>query len=258
MCMSTREPIPTLHRADRAVILAHLSASDQKLARVIERVGHCNVQTMRGLTIYESLLRSIVYQQLAGKAAAAIFERVQRLYVVTNGASASLAITSASESSAGALTGAPAQNNNIRIPRKTAALPYPSPEQIANSSIEFLRSAGLSQAKALAVKDLAEKALDGTVPSLARARVLSDEELIGRLTTIRGIGQWTVEMMLIFRLGRLDVLPVSDYGVRKGFQITYGMRDLPKPEEMHRRAKKWAPYRSIGSWMMWRVLEFEK
>ncbi len=180
---------------------------------------------MRGSTLYESLLRSIVYQQLAGRAAATILARVQRLY-------------------------AP----DIEDP---AQLPYPTPQQVLATPPELLRGAGLSQNKMLAVKDLAAKALDGTVPSLQRARFLSDEELIARLTTIRGIGQWTVEMMLMFRLGRLDVLPVSDYGVRKGFQITYNMRALPRPDQMHKRANKWKPYRSIASWMMWRVLEFK-
>jgi 3-methyladenine DNA glycosylase/8-oxoguanine DNA glycosylase len=241
--MAVREPIPTLFRADRDAILQHLSSNDAKLARVIARVGHCNVRLMRGHTLYESLLRSIVYQQLAGKAAAAIFLKVQKLYVPEGNGTGPME---------DALTG-----GDIRIPRKTKALPYPSPEQIANSSDALLRSAGLSTAKTAAVKDLAAKALDGTVPSLAAARFLTDEQLIERLITIRGVGRWTVEMMLMFRLGRLDVLPVGDYGVRKGFQLTYGLADLPTPEQMHRRAKKWMPYRSVASWMMWRVLEFK-
>ncbi len=244
--MAPRKPIPTLYGKDRAQILAHLSERDAKLAKVIARVGHSNIRMMRGMSIYESLLRSIVYQQLAGKAAAAIFLRVQKLYLRDDPSSAATA-------SAGALTGSP----NIRIPKKTAALPYPTPEQIIASSDALLRSAGLSQAKMLAIKDLAAKTLDGTVPSLARARFLTDDELIERLITIRGVGRWTVEMTLMFRLGRLDVLPVSDFGVRKGFQIVYGLPDLPTPAQMMRRAEKWRPYRSIASWMMWRVLEFQ-
>ena len=232
--------VPTLFSADRDAIVQHLRASDPKLRELIDRVGHCDVRLMHGLTIYESLLRSIVYQQLAGAAAAAIFLRVQKLYVPNGNGTAEAA----------ALTG-----GSIRIPRKTKALPYPSPEQIAASSEELLRSAGLSRAKMLAMKDLAAKALDGTVPSMQRARFMSDEELIERLTTIRGIGRWTVEMMLMFRLGRLDVLPVSDYGVRKGFQLIYRMRDLPKPDRMQKIATKWAPYRSLGAWYMWRALE---
>lgn len=220
-----RSAVPTLYTADRDAILAHLRAADPKLAVVIDRVGHCDIRNMRGFSIYESLLRSIVYQQLAGKAAATILARVQRLY-------------------------APDIED-------VAKLPYPTPQQILSTPPELLRSAGLSQNKMLAVKDLAAKTLDGTVPSLQRARFLSDDELIQRLTTIRGIGQWTVEMMLMFRLGRLDVLPVSDYGVRKGFQLTYNMRALPRADQMHRRANKWKPYRSIAAWMMWRVLEFK-
>lgn len=235
--------IPTLFTTDREQIIAHLRAADPKLAALIDRVGHSDVRLMHGHSIYESLLRSIVYQQLAGAAAAAIFLRVQKLYVPNDDAAAD----------ANALTG-----GNIRIPRKTKALPYPSAEQIASSSEELLRSAGLSRAKMLAIKDLAAKSLDGTVPSMQKARFMSDEELIERLTTIRGIGRWTVEMMLMFRLGRLDVLPVSDYGVRKGFQLIYRMRALPKPDRMHTIARKWAPYRSIGSWYMWRALEQSK
>lgn len=246
--MPSREPIPTFYRTDRALILTHLSARDKKLARLITQVGHCDMRMMRGFTIYESLLRSIVYQQLAGKAAASIFLRVQQLYV--NVAPASLP----GIAEAAALTG----GANIRVPTKTALLPYPTPQQILSTSDAILRSAGLSGAKTAAIKDLAEKALDGTVPSLARARLLSDEELIERLITIRGIGRWTVEMMLMFRLGRLDVLPVSDFGVRKGFQLTYGLAEMPTPEQMHRHAKKWAPYRSIASWMMWRAVELDK
>lgn len=244
--MPSREPIPTLYRADRASILAHLSERDKKLARLIAQVGHCDIRMMRGFTIYESLLRSIVYQQLAGKAAAAIFMRVQQLYPST--AAAGISDTSA-------LTGS---GKNIRIPRKSALLPYPTPEQILSTPDGVLRSAGLSGAKTAAIKDLAAKALDGTVPSLARARMLGDEALIERLITIRGVGRWTVEMMLMFRLGRLDVLPVSDFGVRKGFQLTYGLAAMPTPDQMQRRARQWAPYRSVASWMMWRALELDK
>jgi 3-methyladenine DNA glycosylase/8-oxoguanine DNA glycosylase len=249
-----RQPIPTLFSADRALILSHLTERDPKLAVVIAQVGHCNIRMMRGFTLYESLLRSIVYQQLAGKAAAAIFLRVQQLYAKEHDAKISLAASA----SAGALTGAATGNAMVRIPKKTALLSYPTPEQILATPDTVLRSAGLSGAKTAAMKDLAVKTLDGTVPSLVRARVLSDEELIERLITIRGIGRWTVEMMLMFRLGRLDVLPVSDFGVRKGFQITYKLREMPTPEQMQRRAEKWRPYRSVASWMMWRAVELKQ
>ena len=129
---------------------------------------------------------------------------------------------------------------------------------------EQLRAAGLSHNKSLALRDLAAKTLDGTVPTLARIRRMADEDIIEHLTQVRGIGRWTVEMLLIFRLGRPDVLPVSDYGVRKGFALTFGKLkpidkvtplDLPKPDEMHRRAKRWAPWRSVASWYMWRACD---
>jgi DNA-3-methyladenine glycosylase II len=129
---------------------------------------------------------------------------------------------------------------------------------------EQLRAAGLSHNKSLALRDLAAKTIDGTVPTLARIRRMTDEAIIEHLTQVRGIGRWTVEMLLIFRLGRPDVLPVSDYGVRKGFALTFGKlkptdkvtpADLPKPEEMEKRAKKWHPWCSVASWYLWRACD---
>jgi DNA-3-methyladenine glycosylase II len=146
---------------------------------------------------------------------------------------------------------------------------HPTPQQILDCPNAQLRAAGLSANKALALRDLAAKTLDGTVPTLARIRRMSDEAIVDRLTQVRGIGRWTVEMLLIFRLGRPDVLPVSDYGVRKGFALTFtGLKpfadgkpakvtpaDLPTPADMERRAKKWAPWRSIASWYLWRACD---
>jgi DNA-3-methyladenine glycosylase II len=113
----------------------------------------------------------------------------------------------------------------------------------------------MSRAKVLAVKDLAAKALDGTVPALAKLRKMADDEIIERLTSVRGIGQWTVEMLLIFRLGRPDVLPVADLGVRRGFMLTYGKREMPKPGDVLQFGERWRPYRSVASWYMWRAVE---
>jgi 3-methyladenine DNA glycosylase/8-oxoguanine DNA glycosylase len=118
-----------------------------------------------------------------------------------------------------------------------------------------LRAAGLSQGKLLALRDLARRARAGEVPTLAQASALSDEELIARLTHVRGIGQWTVEMILIFRLGRPDVLPVDDYGVRKGFALAYRRAELPKPQELAKIGRKWAPYRTVASWYFWRATD---
>jgi 3-methyladenine DNA glycosylase/8-oxoguanine DNA glycosylase len=120
-----------------------------------------------------------------------------------------------------------------------------------------LRRAGLSRNKTAALKDLARHTLDGTVPSLARAHAMSDEELAERLTAVHGVGRWTVEMILIFRLGRPDVLPVSDLGVRKGFRRAFGMRRLPASVTMIRRSERWRPYRSVASWYLWRAAELD-
>ena len=122
---------------------------------------------------------------------------------------------------------------------------------------ELLRSAGLSRAKMLAIRDLAAKALDGTVPTAKQAHRMSDEELIERLDTVRGIGRWTVEMLLIFRLGRPDVLPVDDYGVRKGFAKMRKLAELPKPKELMAYGERWRPHRSVASWYMWRAAEMK-
>lgn len=164
---------------------------------------------------FESLARNIIYQQLHGNAAAAIHERVRNLY------------------------------GKGRL----------KPQDIINTPDEPLRAAGLSAAKTVAIKDLAAKTLDGTVPTLARLRRMDDEEIIERLTTVRGIGRWTVEMLLIFRLGRPDVLPVDDFAVRKGFMLLYGLKEQPKPKELLKYGERWRPYRSVASWYMWRVSE---
>jgi len=192
----------------------HLAVVDPKLAALMERVGPCTMGRP-GLSIFYSLARSIVYQQLAGAAAAAIMARVDRLF-----GEGPCAV-----------------------------------ENIAAATEEQLRSAGLSRAKMLALKDLAAKTLDGTVPTEEEMRSLSDDEIIERVTKVRGIGRWTVEMLLMFRLCRSNVLPTDDYGVRKGMQWLYRMRELPTKEQMLKRGKKWHPWRSVGSWYMWRVVE---
>ncbi len=201
---------------NHADAVAHLCAADDKLARLIERVGPCRLQPRVEHSIFYSLLRSIIYQQLAGKAAAAILARVDGLF--------------------------PGHH-------------FVHPEDILGASDDLLRSAGLSRNKTAALRDLAARTLDGTVPTLAQTRRMTDAELIERLVTIRGIGQWTVEMLLIFRLGRPDVLPVDDYGVRKGFKLTFRTRELPTRKQMLRRGERWRPYRSVASWYLWRAVE---
>src|SRR4029077_8136105 len=131
----------------------------------------------------------------------------------------------------------------------------PSPEQVLKLRKSVLRKAGLSGAKIIAMKDLARKTIEGIVPSLQEAQKLSDEELVERLITIRGIGAWTVEMFLIFRLGRPDVLPIHDLGVKKGWCVTYGKKQMPKPKELLAFGERWRPYRTVASWYMWRAFE---
>jgi DNA-3-methyladenine glycosylase II len=193
----------------------HLSSVDRKLAALIERVGPFKMQLRRMHNPFEALSRNIIYQQLHGNAAAAIHGRVMALF----------------------------GTKRLR------------PQDILDAPEERLRGAGLSRAKQAALKDLAAKTLDGTVPTLARLRRMGDEEIIERLTEVRGIGRWTVEMLLIFRLGRPDVLPVDDYAVRKGFSLVYGARELPKPRELLHYGERWRPFRSVASWYMWRVHE---
>lgn len=214
---------------DVEVAIAALSAADPKLARLIERAGPFTLRLPAQQSPFEALAQSIIYQQLHGKAAATIHARLMASFEPICGLNK-----------------------------------HPSPQHLLDCPNEQLRSAGLSKNKMLALRDLAAKTVDGTVPSLSTIKKMSDEEIIEHLIQVRGIGRWTVEMLLIFRLGRPDVLPVSDYGVRKGFALTYlGLKPTQKvtpdllatPEQMERRAKKWAPWRSVASWYMWRACD---
>jgi DNA-3-methyladenine glycosylase II len=232
---------PRPPRYDSATAIAHLSAADAKLGRLIQRAGPFTLRVASAQSPFEALVESIVYQQLHGKAAATIHRRLL-------------------ESFGPAL----ADTSDRREAVENGAKYHPTPQQILDCPNTQLRAAGLSANKALALRDLAAKTLDGTVPTLARIRRMSDEAIIEHLTQVRGIGVWTVHMMLIFRLGRPDVLPTSDYGVRKGFALTFGKlkpsdkvtpMDLPTPAEMEKRAKKWAPWRSIASWYLWRACD---
>lgn len=201
---------------DPEVACRHLTAADPLMADLIARVGEFTMRPAPTQSLFAALLRSIVYQQLTGKAAATILGRVTRLFA----------------------------------PRR-----FPTPRDLLQVSPEQLRQAGLSTNKTAALRDLAAKTLDGTVPPLARIRRMDDEEIIERLTAVRGIGRWTVEMLLIFRLGRPDVLPVTDLGVRKGFALTFRKGRLPDAGHMLRRGQGWRPYRSVASWYLWRAVE---
>lgn len=133
-----------------------------------------------------------------------------------------------------------------------------TPDRLLAADPEALRGVGLSYAKVAALRDLAQKARDGVVPTAAKLHQLSDDEIVERLTAVKGIGRWTVEMLLLFHLGRPDVLPVDDLGIRKGFQLTYGERDLPKPKVLSAFGERWRPYRSVASWYLWRSLDLQK
>jgi 3-methyladenine DNA glycosylase/8-oxoguanine DNA glycosylase len=198
------------------VACRHLTQADPRLAELIAQVGEFGLRPRITHSLFGSLLRSIVYQQLSGKAASTILKRVVRL---------------------------------------TAPRRFPTPRDLLELPPERLRGAGLSAAKTAAVRDLAARTLDGTVPPLARIRRMEDEEIIERLTQVRGIGRWTVEMLLIFRLGRPDVLPVDDLGVRKGFARVFRKGRLPEPASLLRRAEAWRPYRSVATWYLYRALE---
>ena len=201
---------------DLAVATKHLAATDERLARLIEEMLPFRLDPADAVSPYEALIESITHQSISGKAAATIFGRVKAL------------------SSAGGI---------------------PTPTEMLKLRKPALRKAGLSGAKILAMKDLAKKTLDGTVPTLEQAQTMSDEELVERLVSVRGIGAWTVEMFLIFRLGRPDVLPIHDLGVKKGWSITYGKKHMPKPKELLAFGERWRPYRTVASWYMWRACQ---
>lgn len=197
----------------------HLSAADPDLGRVMKAVGPFGLEVRTMQDPFGSLAESIVYQQLTGKAAATIYGRVAAIY---------------------------APKRKLR------------PEDVLATPDAKLRAAGLSGAKTMALKDLAAKAIDGTVPTMSVLHALPDDEIVERLTEVRGIGRWTVEMMLMFRLGRPDVLPATDYGVRKGFARAFRKRKLPEPKALLAYGERWRPFRSVASWYLWRVLDLEK
>ena len=204
---------------NRELAHRHLASTHPRMAALIARSLPYNVKPALSIRPFDALAESIAYQQLSGKAAATIFGRVRALY-----------------------------------PRRK----YLDPEKTLATPNEAFRAAGLSRDKIAALKDLAAKTIDGTVPSPRAIIRMSDEEIIGRLITVRGIGRWTVEMLLLFDLGRPDVWPVDDYGVRKGFAKTFGRRKLPTPKELMKFGEKWRPYRSVAAWYFWRALDAPK
>jgi DNA-3-methyladenine glycosylase II len=193
-----------------------LKTSHPRMAELIARSRRYSITPAISVRPFDALAESIAYQQLTGKAAATIFGRVRALY-----------------------------------PKRK----WLDPNQLLATPDEALRAAGLSRAKTAALKDLAAKTIDGTVPSGRALLRMTDDEIITRLTTVRGIGRWTVEMLLLFDLGRPDVWPVDDYGVRKGFAKTFRRRELPTPKQLMKLGEKWRPYRSVAAWYFWRALD---
>ena len=193
--------------------LSHLR-TDKLFAALIRRVGPPRLGIQRRRSPYEALVRAIAHQQLHGRAAEAILARFEALY-----------------------------------PDCT----FPTPDQVLATRDEALRACGFSGSKIAAIRDICARTLDGTVPDRRASARIPDEELIERLTSIRGVGRWTVEMLLIFTLGRPDVLPVDDFGVREGYRLLYRLDAQPKPRALAECGLAWAPYRSTAAWYLWRA-----
>ena len=195
----------------------HLKAADPALGEIMAGIGPFAMELKSSRSLFGALAEAIVYQQLSNKAAATIYGRVEALF-----------------------------------PRAKDGF---TPRHILKASDESLRGCGLSRAKVLAVQDLARRVHGGELPTLEQARALGDEELIERLVAVRGIGRWSAEMFLMFRLGRPDVLPLDDYSLRKAYAKAFAKRALPTPQALARHGEKWRPYRTVASWYLWRTLE---
>ncbi len=200
-------------------ILAHLSKADAVLGGLIRAVGPCRLAPPEDRHPFQVLAQAIAHQQLNGTAANTILKRL---------------IDSCGQGT------------------------FPTPHQVLEASVEDLRAAGFSFAKVAALKDLAAKTLAAVVPDGAALMQLSDEEIIARLTQVRGIGRWTVEMLLIFQLRRPDVLPVDDFGVRAGFRAAYGLARMPHPRALAAWGERWKPFRTTAAWYLWRALELKR
>jgi DNA-3-methyladenine glycosylase II len=194
----------------------HLGTAEPAFAPLIKRIGPCRLTPERSREPFEALIRAIAHQQLHSRAAEAILGRFLALYPEAG---------------------------------------FPKPEEILLTEVMALKGCGWSESKIAAIHDLCRRAIDGTVPTRRAAARLDDAALIERLTTVRGIGRWTVEMLLIFNLGRPDVLPVDDFGVREGFRLLHGLDAQPKPKVLAEIGLGWAPYRSTAAWYLWRAAD---
>ena len=195
------------------IAVKHLRSVDPAMDGLITRVGSCGLKVARGEEPYQALVRAVAYQQLHANAANSILARFAALYPEVD---------------------------------------FPSPAMLLATSDTALRAAGFSAGKVAAIRDIAAKAAEGLVPTRRAATRLDDATLIERPTQIRGVGRWTVEMLLIFTLGRPDVLPVDDFGVREGYRHLHGLDEQPRPRDLAAIGEMWAPFRSYAAWYLWR------
>ena len=199
--------------------MEYLARRDRVMARLIRKAGPCTLKPEPRRTPYQSLVRAVAHQQLNGTAAATILRRFQALF--------------------------PGRR-------------FPRPEDVATTPDEALRAAGLSGAKVAAIRDITSRVLSGEIPGSRAMRGMADEEVVERLTAARGVGRWTVEMLLMFQLGRPDVLPADDYGIRSGFRIAYGHQGLPRPRDLQAFGERWRPHRTVASWYLWRAVDMAR
>lgn len=197
----------------------HLAKADPVMRRLIKAHGPYKLDAEHKLHPYQSLIRAIAHQQLHGKAAQTILSRFFALFPNSK---------------------------------------FPKPEEILAMPHTKLRGVGFSEAKVLAIRDIAQKTIDGIVPTSRAIQKMQNAEIIERLTQIRGVGQWTVEMLLIFKLGREDVLPAGDFGVRNGYRIAYSKRQMPTPKALLKHGKSWEPYGTAAAWYLWRAADAGK
>ena len=199
-----------------AAALEHLSAADPVMARLIREIGPCQLEPETWRSPFQSLVQAVAHQQLNGTAAETILTRFKKLF--------------------------PGRK-------------FPRPEDLASVTDEQIRACGFSFAKIRAIRDIAEKTLSGIVPTARQIVKMSDDEIIERLTEVRGVGRWTVEMLLIFQLGRTDVLPADDFGVRNGFRVAYKKRAMPKPKDLLAHGRRWRPHGTTAAWYLWRAAD---
>ena len=205
-----------IHTARFPKGVRQLAALDNDWADLIKRIGPCRIRLRAERELHAALIRAVAYQQLHGRAAKAIMDRFLALYPDVD---------------------------------------FPDPASVLATTPDTLRACGFSAAKITAIHGIAEQTINGIVPTRAEAEKLSDDELIKRLVTLRGVGRWTVEMLLIFTLGRPDVFPVDDFGVRKGYRLIHGLEEQPRPRVFATIGEAYAPYRSTAAWYLWRAAD---